>query len=305
MQLMHDVKLSSIDMNLLVVLEALLSERHVTRAAARLGLSQSATSHALGRLRELYGDPLLVRSGGSFSLTPRAVALLPGLARALAELRSTIRGEPAFSPSSARRVFTLGTPDYGQAVLLPRLLPLLEREAPGIDLTIVNATNLSDRLDEGQVDLALQPSGSIASHLRSRELFMESFVCMVRKRHPTVGSKLTLSQYLELRHVLVAPQGEPGSVVDSELAKRGKRRRVALRVPGFLIVPVIVGKSDFINTGPARLAERLAALHPVRLLPPPLPIPRFGLAMAWHPRLDNDPAHLWLREAVSRAIGQG
>jgi DNA-binding transcriptional LysR family regulator len=300
MHSMHDVKLSSVDLNLLVVLEALLSERHVTRAATRVGLSQSATSHAFARLRELYRDPLLVRSAGSFSLTPRAVALLPAVSRSLSELRATISGEPAFAPRSAQRVFTLGTVDYGQAVLLPRLLPLLEQEAPGIDLAIVNAPNLSELLDEGRIDLTLQPGDTIPKHQRSLELFEDGFVCMVRKRHPSVGSKLTLSQYLALRHVVVAPSGEPGSTVDSELAKRGKQRRVALRVPGFLIVPVIISKSDFINTGPQRLAERLVHVHSVRLLPPPLPIPQFTISMAWHARLDNDPAHTWLRGAVSR-----
>jgi DNA-binding transcriptional LysR family regulator len=300
MHAMHDIKLSSIDLNLLVVLEALLSERHVTRAAARVGLSQSATSHALARLRELYRDPLLVRSAGQFSLTPRALALLPAVARNLSELRGTISGEPVFAARSAQRVFTLGVVDYGQSLLLPQLLPLLEREAPGIDLAIVNAPNPAELLDEGRIDLALQPADSVPKHHRSLELYKDGFVCMVRKRHPSVGARLTLAQYLQLRHIVVAPSGEPGSVVDSELAKRGKRRRVALRVPGFLIVPVIVSKSDFINTGPQRLAERLATIHAIRLLPTPLPLPPFTFALAWHPRLDSDPAHIWLREAVSR-----
>jgi DNA-binding transcriptional LysR family regulator len=113
-----------------------------------------------------------------------------------------------------------------------------------------------------------------------------------------------MSQYLALRHLVVAPAGEPGSTVDSELAKRGKQRRVALRVPGFLIVPVIVSKSDFISTGPRRLAERLATVHAVRLLPPPLPLPRFSFSMAWHARFDHDPAHTWLRESIRRVAAE-
>jgi len=302
MHMLHDAKLSAIDMNLLVVLEALLNERHVTRAAARVGLSQSATSHALGRLRELYGDPLLVRSGAQMALTPRAVALLPGLTRNLAELRAGIRAEPAFDPLTAQRVFRLGAVDYAQAAVLPRLLPFLERHAPSIDLDIVNAPNPFELLEEGQIDLAFVVADKIPSSLQSRALFSDNFVCIVRDKHPSVKSKLSLSQYLALRHVVVAPGGSPGSIVDTELEKRGKRRRVALRVPTFLIAPLIVSKSDFINTLPERLAGRLVHLHPVRLLPAPLALPGYTLSLAWHARLANDPAHAWLRDVVARSV---
>jgi DNA-binding transcriptional LysR family regulator len=301
MHMAHDDRLSSIDLNLLVVLEALLRERHVTRAAQRVSLSQSAASHALTRLRELYGDALLVRSGSKMALTPRAHALLPVVTRALAELQATISGEPAFEPSSAERVFRLGGDDYTQALLLPPLLSYLQQEAPGIDLSIVHAPNLRELVDEGQVDLALLV-GAVPSTLQSRKLFMEGFVCMVRKRHPQVSSKLTLSTYLTLRHLVVAPAGGPGSVVDSELEKRGKHRRVALRVGSFLVAPVLVSKSDLISTGPERLARRLATVYPVKLLPPPIPLPQFTFSLAWHARLDTDPAHVWFREAVARVL---
>jgi DNA-binding transcriptional LysR family regulator len=300
MHTMHDYKLSAIDLNLLVVLEALLSERHVTRAAARVGLSQSATSHALRRLRELYGDALLVRARGQLTLTPRASAMLPAITRNLSELQATITGDPPFDPRTAQRAFTLGTVDYGLAVLLPSLLALLQREAPGIDLSIANAPNLHDQVSEGQIDLALVMSGTVLKTLQSRELFTDGFACMVRKRHPRVKDNITLSDYLELRHIVVAPTASPGSLVDTELAKRGKQRRVALRVPSFLAVPLLVAESDFINTGPERLARRLAQVHPVRLLPPPIPLPRFGISLTWHARLDSDPAHVWLRNAIAR-----
>jgi DNA-binding transcriptional LysR family regulator len=302
MRMLHDVKLSSIDLNLLVVLEALLAERQVTRAAARVGLSQSATSHALARLRELYGDPLLVRSGSQMALTPRAIALWPSVHRSLSDLRATITGEPAFEPRSAQRVFRLGAVDYAQAALLPRLLPLLEQKAPGIDLEIVNAPNVLEQVHDGHVDLAFVVDSNVPSPLQSLELFADGFVCMVRKNHPSVKAKLSLPQYLALRHVVVAPSGSPGSVVDTELAKRGKSRRVALRVPSFLVAPVVVSKSDFIHTGPERLARRLAAIHPIRLLAPPLPLPQFTLSMVWHARLTSDPAHMWLRAAVANAM---
>jgi DNA-binding transcriptional LysR family regulator len=121
---------------------------------------------------------------------------------------------------------------------------------------------------------------------------------MVRKRHPVVRGELSLAQFLELQHVLVDLSNEPGGIVDSELEKRRKRRRVALRVPSFLVVPLLVAESDFITTLPERFARKLAKVHPVRLLPPPLPLPRFEFALAWHARLEHDPAHTWLRHAI-------
>lgn len=301
MYTVHSPKLSSIDLNLLVVLEALLSERHVTRAAARVGLSQSATSHALTRLRALYRDPLLVRSRGQLALTPRAHALVPVVTRALAELHGTITGEPAFEPRASERVFRVGAHDYAQAAVLPPLLSHLEQEAPGIGLSFVHAPNLTELLVEGQLDLAFHV-GSVPSPLQQQTLFSEGFVCMVRKQHPSVKSKLTLAQYLSLRHVVVAPSGAPGSVVDTELAKRGKQRRVALHVSSFLVVPVLVIKSDLISTGPERLARRFATIYPLRLLPPPLPIPRFTFSMVWHARVENDPAHVWLRNTIANIL---
>lgn len=300
MHMEHNLNLSALDLNLLVVLEALLAERHVTKAAARVGLSQSATSHALGRLRELYDDPLLVRSGNAMTLTPRAVALHPAVERGLSELRATITGESPFDPSTARRVFTVGAVDYAQSLLLPPLLAFLEHEAPRIDVAIANAPDLFELLEGGRIDLAVVVGPKVPSAFRSRELFTDGFVCMVRRGHPAARRKLTLAQYLELRHVVVAPTGSPGSVVDTELAKRGKQRRVALRVPDFLVAPLVVSSSDFINTGPERLATLHAKHHSIRLLPPPIPLPRFTVCLAWHARLDADPAHVWLRNAVVR-----
>ena len=302
MHMLHDPKLSAIDMNLLVVLEALLSERHVTRAATRVGLSQSATSHALTRLRELYRDPLLARSGSKMSLTPRAHALLPVVTRALGDLHATITGEPAFEPRTSQRVFRLCADDYTQAMLLPSLLAYLEQAAPGVDLVIVQSPNPKALVEEGQVDLTFLVGAHSPTGLQSQKLFEEGFVCMVRKQHPSVKRSLTLSQYLALRHVVVAPAGGPGSVVDTELEKRGKQRRVALRVGSFLVAPLIASKSDLISTGPERLARRLATIHPLRVLPPPLPLPPFTFWLTWHARLENDPAHVWFRSVVARVL---
>jgi len=301
MHMLHDVSLSSIDLNLLVILRALLRERHVTRAARQVGLSQSATSHALGRLRELCDDALLVRHGRTLALTPRAARLLPGLERGLSELQGVLRSEPAFDPKRARRSFSLGMADYGQALLLRPLLRTLQLAAPGIDLNVVTFPNVPELIESGSLDLAILVTGTTATGLSTHDLFDDGFVCMVRKGHPQVRGNLTLDQYLSLRHVLVAPTGTAGSFVDTELERRGLARRVALRVSNFLVAPMVVAETDYISTMPERLARRMAKSLPLRLVPPPFEVPRFGLSLVWHPRLDDDPAHRWLREVVSRA----
>jgi DNA-binding transcriptional LysR family regulator len=299
MHIMHDVSLSAVDLNLLVVLRALLTERHVTRAAARVGLSQSATSHALARLRELYGDALLVRSGRTLSLTPRAARLLPSLERGLSELESAIVGEPAFQASTARRTFTLGMADYLQALIMGPLLRRLAKRAPGIDLSVVVFPNLRELVESGVVDLAFTVAGPELRGLSQEPLFSEGFMCMVRRGHPQIKKTLSMKTYLAQRHVVVAPGGTPGTLVDSILAQHGFERRIALRVTNFLIAPVVVSQTDLINTMPERLARRMAKTYGLRLLPPPLELPQFQYCLLWHPRLDQDEAQRWLREFVA------
>jgi DNA-binding transcriptional LysR family regulator len=300
MHAMHDRSLASIDLNLLVVLRALLNERHVTRAASQVGLSQSATSHALSRLRELYGDPLLVRSGRALVLTPRAQQLLPMLERGLSDLTATVEAEPAFQPRTARRRFRVGMADYAQAFLLGALLRALEREAPGLDLAVLNFPNLEERTISGDIELALHLTGMAPPSLVSEALFEDEFVCMVRRGHPLVKSRLRLERYVQLQHVVVAPTGQAGSPVDTELAKRGLSRRIGLWVSNFLVAPIVVSETDYISTMPRRLAQHLVKRYPLRLLPTPLALPGFGLSLMWHPRLDHDPAHAWLRKLIAR-----
>lgn len=299
MHMVHSMPLGSVDLNLLLVLRALLSERHVTRAAARVGLSQSATSHALSRLRELYGDPLLVRTGRALELTPRATRLLPALERGMLDLQSALDPEPEFEPSRAKLTFNIGMADYMQAVVMAPLLRRLASAAPLIDLSVVTFPNLSELVDSGRIDLALDVADAAWRSQSSESAFDDEFVCMVRRDHPTVKKKLSLAQYVALAHVVVAPTGGPGSIVDTELEQRGLQRRIALRVSNFLIAPVVVCETDFISTMPRRLARQVAARYPLRLLPPPLPLPKFGFSLSWHRRLDQDPAHRWLRASCA------
>jgi DNA-binding transcriptional LysR family regulator len=302
MHMVHATPLAAVDLNLLVALRALLRERHVTRAARELGLSQSATSHALNRLRELYGDPLLVRNGRSLEPTPRALALLPQLMRGLTELEASLRGEAPFEPQRARHVFRVGCADYFQAVLFGPLLALLQAEAPGIDLQVMSHAKELERLDDGTLDVALLPKMPLPRGLSEQRLFSDGFKCMLRKGHPGLRrNKLTLETYLGLGHVLVAPSGTSGSYVDTELQRRGLTRRIALQVSSFLVAPLVVAETDLVSTAPERLLKRVSQHYPIVLLPSPLAVPRFDLSLVWHSRRQHDPAHGWLREAIVRA----
>jgi DNA-binding transcriptional LysR family regulator len=291
-------RLAALDLNLVVVLQALLTEASVTRAARRVALSQSATSHALARLRELLGDPLLVRSGRRLTLTPRATALLPALDRGLSELDCALSGEPPFSPATAHRSFTVGMADYAQAVMLGPLLARLHRQAPGVTLSVVGFPDTFERMDAGTMDLAVNTKTALPAGFTSQKIFSDGFVCIVRRDHPRVkgrGPAISMAQYLALDHLVVAPSGLSGSIVDSALEQLGLQRRVAVRVSSFLAAPLVVAGSDLISTGPARVLRPMAERYPLRLLRPPLHLDPFDMHVCWHNRRTNDAAHAWLR----------
>lgn len=298
---MHRVHLQGIDLNLLVVLDALLTERSVTRAAARLGLTQPATSHALARLRTLLDDAVLVRTARGMVPTERALALEPVLRRSLADLAQAL--EPAaFAPEIAARTFTIGTTDYAEMVVLPRLAAEVERVAPNVALRVrpVPEPFVQD-LEDQQLDVVLAPPIQPVAGVHARKLFEERFVCVVREGHPGVGARLTLDRYCALSHLLIAPRGRPGSYVDTALAAMGRTRRIRLTVPHFLAAPMIVAESDLVVTLAERVAERFQPSLGLRLLPPPFDISGFSIHLFWHARAEDDPAHRWLRQQIVAA----
>lgn len=297
----HDA-LAALDLNLVRALDALLAERHVTRAATRLGITQSAASHALARLRDVLEDPLLVRGPRGVMLpTPRALALGPAIHRVLDDLARALRGPETFDPATARHTFHVGAADYVGLVVLPRLVERLGRQAPGIDLWIHPFADWGDaELAAGTLDLVLGPPRRTARTAGSYEkvLFAETFTCVLRARHPLAGSRMTLARYTSLGHVLVAPRGTPGSFVDDVLAAAGRARRIALAVPHFLVVPYVVAASDLVATLPTRVAAMCTEAAGLVQLPPPVEVPPFQIAMAWHERMHADARHRWLREQL-------
>ncbi|MBT8451527.1 MAG: LysR family transcriptional regulator [Deltaproteobacteria bacterium] len=302
--------LQRIDLNLLVALDALARERSVTKAAERAGVTQSAMSHTLRRLRELFDDPLLVRGRGGMVLTPRAEALAVPLRSGLVSLARTLAEPAAFEPEDARRTFRIVSPDLFDALVLPTLLQRLGRDAPSVDLAVVPMPKrLSDSLETGDVDLAIYPvlldpepfdlGTQVDAELQSRTLFRDSFRCFVRSDHPSLGGrrKLTLKAFTSLNHVLVSPGGEGAGLVDRILRAEGLERRIALRVPHFATALEVIAQSDLLLTAPSSLG-RCPSASALASRPAPLDIPEHAITMIWHPRFTEDPAHRWLRELM-------
>lgn len=299
---MNAVHLRSLDLNLLLALDALLAERNVTRAAFKMNVTQSAMSHSLARLREVLGDPLLVRSAGEMVTTPKAEELAPALRGAFEQIARALSPASPFVPATSTARFSIATGDYAELVLLPELVRRLSKEAPHVDLRVVPYEMTPDRLSSGAVDVAILPTEPqvTGASLFSTRLFDERFVCVMRTRHPLAKKTLTLARYLEASHALVAPRGEEGGYIDTALAKLGKQRRVALTVPHFLVAPHVIAASDLIIT----LAERVALSFAdalglvVRPLPHELGAPGFTMACVAHERSRADPAHKWFRELL-------
>lgn len=313
-------QLATVDLNLLVAFDALVRERHVTRAAERVGLTQSAMSHALGRLRTLLGDPLLVRGRGGMTLTPRAESLIVPLRSGLVILGRALSEPAEFHPESARRAFAIAAPDLFHVLAIPPLLERVRSQAPGVDIAVsdLSERRLPEQLETGEIDVAIvpqmdvpsaPPAGPSAPGLVRRTLFRDRFVCLMRADHPAFGqrrsaraaakkTRLTLETYLALSHVLVSPTGEGPGVVDQVLARRGLRRRIALRLPHFYSALSIVAQSDLIVTAPSAMARLLRPELPVVAVPPPLSLPQHSIHLVWHERFSKDLGHGWLRDQV-------
>jgi DNA-binding transcriptional LysR family regulator len=293
------------DLAVLVPLDALLQEGSVTGAARRLGLSTAAMSHALARIRERLGDPILVRAGRGMVLTPRAEALRPRVHSVVTEARIALEPERPFVAGELVREFVIHASDYVLAVLGLVVDRILRDEAPGVRVRFVpNTPDDPARLRDGGSDLAVGIYGDLPPEMRARQLVTDRLVCVVRADHPDVGKRLTLDRYLRLAHVQVAPRGLPGGYVDDVLQERGLDRVVARAVPYFAAALELVARTDYVLTISERLARRSAPALGLRLLEPPLELRPYALGLLWHPRLDGDPAHRFLRDVFVRAAAE-
>jgi DNA-binding transcriptional LysR family regulator len=301
---MNAVHLGAFDLNLLVALDALLVEGSVTKAAARIGVTQSAASHALSRLRKLTGDELLVRGRDGMVPTIRAEAMRAPLRRALDELTGTLSSPRAFDPQSARVRIFIGTSDYSELVLLPGVMARLVREAPGVELRLLAVgQDPASELATGKLDFVIMPAQAAddSQGVRARQLFSDRFVCVARRDHPLAGNKtLSMSAFARAAHALISPWGMEGGYVDDALARHGLQRRVSIAVPHFLVAPHIVASSDLLLTMAERVAEVVAGPLGLAVLSPPreLELAGFTNSLLWHERTHEDPARRWIRDVI-------
>lgn len=296
----HHINLAAIDLNLLVVFDALMAEQNVSRAGQRLGLSQPATSNALKRLRRLVGDDLFLRTATGLRPTPTAIALGQQLHPALQQIQAALVDPAPFDPATSDRVFGVGMSDYGELTLLPRLIADLQTVAPGVGLQIRSGDRgkLLALLDRGEIDLVCGVFPEVVPEHRTQTLFTEHYTCLCRQDHPTIGDRLSLEDYVAASHLLVSVMEDRTGRVDALLAHQHLQRRVVLSLPHFLAAPFVVAQTDVIATLAHRIALTFAHSQPLKLLPLPLPLPGFTVSMRWHRMTENSAACRWLRSRV-------
>jgi DNA-binding transcriptional LysR family regulator len=294
------VNVQDIDLNLLRVFDAVLHEKGVTPAAARLGLTQPAVSNALARLRKVFGDALFVRTPRGVDPTPFARELAEPVRQALALLESALAHGSGFDPATSSRAFHFYMSDLGQVEFLPPLVERVQRVAAGVRLEALalDLEHIGDALAAGTLDLAVGFLPGLGPPLRRRALFRDPYVCLVRADHPLVAKGLTRRRFLEASHALVTYRGGGHRVIEEALERAGIARRIALRVPHFTVVPMVLERTDLILTLPARVARVYERRGNVRALTPPVPIPQAEVAVHWHERFDADPGNRWLREQL-------
>lgn len=306
---MSEPKLEDLDLNQLLALHWLLEEKSVTRAARRMSVSQPAMSRALAALRRTFGDPLLVQTGRVMIPTQRALAVRGSLGRAVEALRATVRAPEAFDPRTTTASLRLAANDYPGSACVQAWLNRVTAEAPAAGLTVVPLTpELPRSLASGAVDLVALPDLALknvsafadVTQFVQRRVAQDRFVCVMRSGHPMARKRLTAEAFAVLDHVLVSPTGTGDGVVDERLERQRLRRRIAYRVPSFLMALPIVAATDCIATLPRLLVEHSAGDWVVR--PPPVELAPLVLLCAWHPSRTSDVIHKWMRERLMAAI---
>lgn len=305
----HTMNIRKINLNLLIALDALLTEQNVSRAAQKIFITQPAMSNALTQLRELFQDELLTRSGKKMLATPLAIEIAPKIRQILQQIEETVTPNAAFNPATSKRNFKIGMSDYAEFILLPKLFAKLTKKAPNISLKIIHANVLQDPelFTSNKLDFGIGVLLPEAPFIAIEKLFTEAAICAARKDHPAIA-KLTLKKYLTAKHLAICYdcfESEPIlATTDQALEKAELKREIALAVPHMVAAMHMLPNSDLIATVPKHLALSLQHTLKLSLQKPPLPIPDITIAAAWHKRLENDAGHQWLKNLIKEAASE-
>lgn len=293
------INLRSLDLNLLVTLDVLLTERNVTRAARRLNYSQPSVSVHLAKLRDIFGDPLLLPGPRGMQATARAEELRQPLREALESLERAVTPGRPFNPAESEHTWRVAASDSSGATILLPAMTAIRAAAPGTRLAVLDLvpSHIAKQAEQGEVDLAFHTEEGSPPGLRRRKLFAERYVLAGRVGHPRLRARLTLAEFCELEHVMMSPdRGGFHGATDDVLANAGLKRKVVLSVPHFLLMLSVLASTDLVAMLPSRLVRNTQALQ---VIEPPLDVPGYEMVMLWHERSHRDPAHQWLREIIA------
>jgi DNA-binding transcriptional LysR family regulator len=302
MVVIRGMDIRAVDLNLLKAFDALHGERAVTRAAARIGLSQPAMSHALSRLRDLFADDLFVRTPDGMEPTARAREIAPLIAGAIEQIEAALNLGAGFDPAASLATFTAGMGEYAEVALVGRLARSFSRAAPRAILRLLplNGAEAARQLESGTIDVAVAHLRALPPTINTATLLRDPFVVVARKGHPITKAPLTVEAYAACRHVLVSPRGDTTGALDRLLIDYGQRRHVALLVATYLAVPAALATSDLIATIPSRAASLIAAHAEIVTLPLPVNF-SVTISIAWHRRTASEPAQAWFRALLTEA----
>jgi len=278
--------------------------RSVSLAAERLGTAQARVSGVLSKLRRHFGDPLFVRTSRGMEPTPYADRIYPEVKQCFEQLSSPDSHRSGFDPATTKRQFRVCMTDISEIVVLPVLISELQREAGGVAIEAERISAASpDRLESGDVDLAVGYMPSLEAGFYQQTLFRQGFVCLAAQRHPRIQESPTVRAFSSEGHIVVTTSGTGHSIVDREFEKKGVHRNVVLRVPGFLGVAMLVAKTELLAIVPRRLGETLAKQERIKMFAPPVRLPSYAVKLHWHARYHADQGNVWLRHLIARLLG--
>ncbi|GAB4393178.1 MAG: LysR family transcriptional regulator [Gammaproteobacteria bacterium] len=298
------MNISKINLNLLIAFDALISERHVTRAGEKIHLTQSAMSVALKQLRTIFNDPLLVRSNNKMIPTTKALKIAPMVHNILHNIEHLVFHHPVFDPSNSTRTFTIGMSDYAEFVLLPKLFEILSKSAPHIKLQIqrVDFTFDNHCFTDNPLDIVVGVPNVRSTQAHYMDLYQEKYVCLINKKHPLINQPMTLKNYLAHKHVRLKEENKSYlNMIDTQLSKFNKQREIVMSVSRIFTALVIVSQTNLIITMPYHPSRYAAELLELHIKEVPLSLPLITITQAWHASKQDDPGHRWLRETIYKA----